>query len=553
MAEDYTAPGRLQPKANPVHPTATASSQSVMTTRRTLALLAVLLCLSAQAAERTTIAVQLDPAATTATDGRLIVFAVPEADAQKDKDGKVTNVDVDGFAPDKVTIAAQEVTHLAPRASIVADLDTLAFPASFSKRAPGRYYVQAVLDVDHDYNYSGREAGDWASAVVPATLGAGATLPRLTLSKVVDTRDPWDLSHPFIAAATRAAGPEARTHATHIDFESAVVSRFYGHPMKIPGWVLTPPGYEAGKAHYPTVYMTLGWNGNVDRSQATLAGLYAEMRDGRSPKMIWVLLGMDIATGAHEFTDSVNNGPWGEALVRELIPDLERRFRMDARTNGRFTFGHSSGGWAALSMQILYPATFGGAFATSPDPADFRDFMGPDLYAPGVNMYRRPDGSAWPAMRDDSGQDKASAEDLAKTERVFGDVGGQLASFEAVFSPRGGDGRPMPLFDRDTGAVDPVVAKYWCAHYDLAQRLRTQWPLLRRDLDGKLHVWVGTADTFFLDGPAHRLQQTLDGLGAKSEFHFLEGRTHGDVYTIGEDRNGLRPLIARAMYKLARP
>lgn len=523
-----------------------------MSTLRTLAALSLLLPLAAHATERSTITVRLDPAATTATGGRLIVFAVPEAKADRNKEGTVERIDVDGFAPQKVTIAAQEVPRIAPRESVVADLDTLAFPAAYSTLPAGRYFLQAVLDVDHDYNYSGRENGDWASAVVPATIGKGASLPTLTLSKVADTHDPWDLSHPFIAKATREAGPEARQHATHIDFESAVVSRFYGRPMKIPGWVLTPPGYEAGKAHYPTVYMTLGWTGSVDSSQATLAGLYAEMLDGRAPKMIWVMLGMDIATGAHEFTDSVNNGPWGEALVRELIPDLERRFPMDARASGRFTFGHSSGGWAALSMQILYPKMFGGAFATSPDPTDFRDFMGPDLYAPGANLYRKPDGTPWPAMRD-GGKDLSFAEDMAKTERVFGDYGGQMASFEAVFSPHGGDGRPMPLFDRDTGAIDPIVAAYWRDHYDLAHRLRTQWPALKHDLDGKIHVWVGTADTFFLDGPAHRLQETLDGLGAKSEFHFIEGRTHGDVYTIGEDRNALRAQIAQAMYKLARP
>ena len=512
----------------------------------------LLLPLLAHAGERTTVTVQLDPAATTATSGRLIVFAVPEAEAAKGKDGSVGAVDVDGFAPHKVTIAAQEVPRIAPRETVVADLDTLAFPVPYAQLAPGRYALQAVLDVDHDYNYSGRESGDWASAVVPATIGDRNPLPTLTLSKVVDHKDPWDFSHPFIAAATRAAGPEARKHATRIDFESAAVSRFYGHSTKIPGWVLTPPGYEAGNAHYPTVYMTHGWSGSADKFPATLAGLYAEMLDGRAPKMIWVLLGQDIATGAHEFTDSVNNGPWGEALVHELIPDLERRFRMDARANGRFVFGHSSGGWAALSLQIAYPKTFGGAFATSPDPSDFHDFTGPDLYAPGVNLYRKPDGTPWQVVRAD-GKDVATMEDLAKTERVLGEYGGQMASFEAVFSPRGVDGRPMPLFDRETGVVDPVVAAYWRTYYDLSERLRTHWPALKPDLDGKLHVWVGTADTYRLDGSAHRLQRTLDALGARSEFHFVEGRNHFDLYQIGDDRNALRPQIARAMYKVARP
>jgi len=516
------------------------------------AALALLFPLLAHAGARTTIGVQLDPAAQGATSGRLIVFAVPEAEAAKDKDGKVWMVDADPLAPHKVTIAAQEIPRIAKGATVVADLDTLAFPGPYSQLAPGRYYVQAVLDVDHDYNYSGRENGDWESAPVVATLGGDVPLPTLTLAKADRKQDPWDFSHPMSAAATRAAGPEARKHATPIDFTSPAVSRFYGHDTKIQGWVLTPPGYESGNARYPVVYMTHGWSGSADKYPATLAGLYAEMLDGRAPKMIWVLLAQDVATGAHEFTDSVNNGPWGEALVHELIPDLERRFRMDAKPSGRFLFGHSSGGWFALSVQTAYPKVFGGAWATSPDPVDFRDFTGPDLYAPNANVYFKPDGTPWPLVRD-GGKELATMEDLAKTERVLGEYGGQMASFDAVFSPRGADGRPIPMFDRDTGAVDPVVAAYWRAHYDIAERLRTHWKTLKPDLDGKLHVYVGTADTFHLDGAVHRLQETLDGLGAKAEFRFIEGRGHFDLYQVGEDRNALRAQIAQDMYKVARP
>lgn len=517
-----------------------------------LAVLLLLLPVLAHAGNRTTVAVQLDPSAQAATGGRLLVFAVPEAQASKDKEGKVPMVDVDYFAPRKVTLAAQEIPRIAQGETVVADLDTLAFPDAYSKLAPGRYYVQAILDVDHDINYSGRESGDWASTPIVATLGGAATLPTLTLTQVDRKSDPWDFSHPMIAPATRAAGAEARKHATPIDFTSPAVSRFHGRETKLRGYVLTPPGYESGNAHYPVVYMTQGWSASLDRHPSTMAGLYAEMADGRAPKMIWVLLAHDVATGVHEFTDSVNNGPWGEALVRELIPDLERRFRMDAKPSGRVVFGHSSGGWFALSLQTKYPKVFGGAWATSPDPADFRDFSGPDIYAPNANFYFQPDGTPWPLVRDGD-RDVATIRDMAKIERVQGEYGGQFASFEAVFSPRGADGRPMPLFDRETGVVDPVVADYWRTHYDIAERLRTHWKTLQPDIDGKLHVIVGTLDTFRLEGAARRLKETLDTLGAKADVRFIEGRNHFDLYQVGEDRNGMRPQIAREMYKVARP
>jgi hypothetical protein len=128
-----------------------------------------------------------------------------------------------------------------------------------------------------------------------------------------------------------------------------------------------------------------------------------------------------------------------------------------------------------------------------------------------------------------------------------------MGSFDAVFSPRGPDGRPMPMFDRDTGAVDPAVVAYWRDHYDVAYRITHDWPQLKPDLDGKIHLAVGTADTFYLDGAAHRLQAALDSVGAVSEFHFIPDRTHSDLYVIGDDRRGLEKQIAWAMYAVARP
>jgi pimeloyl-ACP methyl ester carboxylesterase len=268
--------------------------------------------------------------------------------------------------------------------------------------------------------------------------------------------------------------------------------------------------------------------------------------------MIWVFLDESSATGTHEFADSVNNGPWGQALTTELIPHLESQYRMDARADGRFLNGHSSGGWATLWLQVRYPKVFGGTWSTSPDSSDFHDFTGPDLYAPNANVYRKPDGSLRPLVRND-GKVIATFEDFARLERVIGPYGGQMASFEWVFSPRGADGRPMPMFDRDTGAVDPQVVAYWRDHYDIAHRLQTMWPQLKPDLDGKIHVIVGTADTFYLDGAAHKLKAVLDGLHAKAEVKFLPGRTHFDLYTKGDDRMAMLKQIAWSMYHVARP
>jgi len=231
---------------------------------------------------------------------------------------------------------------------------------------------------------------------------------------------------------------------------------------------------------------------------------------------------------------------------------------MDARVSGRFLQGHSSGGWATLQLQVNYPKIFGGTWSTSPDPSDFRDFTGIDLYAPNANVYKRPDGTPYPVMRDRA-KVLSTFEQFARTERVLGDYGGQIASFEWVFSPRGSNGQPLRMFNRDTGNVDPEVVAYWRDHFDLAHIVVATWTERGPDLRDKIHGIVGTADTFYLDGAAHRFDAVLRGLNAGAQFTYIENRTHSDLYTTyagpggAEDRDGLFDKIATEMYAVARP
>ena len=484
--------------------------------------------------------------------GRLLLFAVDAATARAHaKDGKVDAVDTNPFQPTQTAIAAREVSRLVPGQGLTLDADAVAFPKAFSQLPPGDYLLQAVLDTHHDYNYSGRDAGDVVSGVVEAHLPGG--MPRLVLDKVLPARDPWDFPRGALSPVTEKHLAEAKAHLKPIDFVSPVLSAFWGRPIHMRGWVLLPPGYDAsGKITYPVLYHTHGFGGGYRSEAATGLMAYGQMAEKAMPPMIWVLLDESSPTGTHEFADSVNNGPWGQALTTELIPSLEKQYRMDGKASGRFLNGHSSGGWATLWLQTRYPKVFGGTWSTSPDPSDFHDFTGPDLYAPHANVYHRPDGTPYPLVRD-HGKVIATFQQFAQMERVLGPYGGQMASFDWVYSPRGKDGRPEPMFDRDTGEVDPAVVAYWHDHYDIAYRLKTHWPQLKKDLDGKIHLYVGTADTFYLDGAAHKLKAVLDGLGAKSSFHFIPDRTHFDLYRIGDDRQGLMKQITLQMYAIARP
>src|SRR3546814_4042998 len=157
------------------------------------------------------------------------------------------------------------------------------------------------------------------------------------------------------------------------------------------------------------------------------------------------------------------------------------------------------------------------------------------IYAANANAYAGADGQDFPLIRD-KGQVIATLKQFAQLETALGAYGGQFASFDWVFSPRCPDGRACPLFDRATGKIDPAVAAYWRDHYDIAHIVERDWARLQPDLDGKIHLIVGDADTFSLAGPAHLLQHVLDRLGAKSSFRFVPGRPHFDLSSEGEDR-----------------
>jgi putative esterase len=495
--------------------------------------------LAAQEPQHLFFRVTLSQQFTAPVSGRVLIFLESGTGAKE--------IDENPFRPTAVYIAAKEVTELRPGASVDVDTDDLAYPEGFSNLKAGDYQAQAVLDVAHTYAYDGREPGDLVSDVVALkgyAPGASAE-PTLELDRTVPEPEMPKQDPDFVA----------HTHLE--DFASAALSSFFGRPVHVRAWVVTPPKYDAKSAvRYPTVYWTHGFGGTLQRVKGTGAMLYQRMAQGKMPPMIWVMLDESCATGTHEFADSVNNGPWGKALTAEFIPYLESHYKMDAKASGRFLQGHSSGGWATLQLQINYPRIFGGTWSTSPDPSDFHDFTGVDLYAPHANMYRRADGTAYPLVRD---HDKVigTMEEFAKTEKVLGDYGGQLGSFDWVFSPRGKDGRPVPMFNRLTGDVDPAVVDYWRDHYDLAHIVATKWAERGPLLKGKIHVFVGTADTFYLDGAAHKMDAVLKGLGADAHFTYLPDRTHLDLYFTNVDgkvdRGGLFDQIAAEMYAVARP
>ncbi len=493
--------------------------------------------------------VTLPPSFANDPAGRLLLFAAPATT----ENARATEVDTDTSDHDGVSVAARDVTGFGPEHAVTLDARETAFPVNFATTAKGDYRVQVVLDRNGDYAFAGRGPGDILSKTVTIHFPL-ASVPSIALDHVMPpASDQFDTTGMPPGAMAQIAASREHLHEERV--ASGALTRFRGTPQSVAVWVLTPPGYDpTSRTRYPTVYTANGFGTSHKTDGQLLSKIWHLMETHAIPPMIWVSPDYASPTGTTEFADSVNNGPWGQALVAEIIPALEAKYRMDAKPSGRFLTGHSSGGWFALWAMVRYPAMFGGSWPTSPDPSDFRDFLGVDLYAPGANMYRDDRNGSRPLERD-HGQVLTTIETAARVERVLGHRGGQLQSFDWVFSPPRADGTPAPMFDRDSGAVDPTVVSYWRDHYDIGYLIETEWPRLRRDLDGKVHLTVGTADSFYLDGAAHRLEKAFRKVGGRADFTFVPNATHAmsSLYTRDGDRAALYKDMTKAMYTVARP
>jgi hypothetical protein len=494
-------------------------------------------------AEPVTIQVTLSPSLGPTQSGRILVFA-HRLDSNEKIDEDPNDVDLDIFSVNVSVVAAREVSALVPDRIAWIDGETDTYPMPFSALPPGSYEIQATLDRNHNFNYGGRTGGDLTSKVMHMTLPG--PIPTLVLERVVPEMTEQSMAAelpPERRAIYERWGPKVQA----IHFKSPRMSAFRAMPTYIDGWVALPPGYD-GKKHFATSYSFPGFGNNLIELKRSAASMMHLMADGKAPPMIWVYLDYECAAGTHEFADSANNGPWGAALTAELIPALEHEYRMSGSARKRFLTGHSSGGWAALWLQVAYPRLFGGSWPVSPDPSDFSENLGANIYAPNANLFHDANGKPHLLGRLNENGFEPKTEAMARSEAVMGPIGGQLATYDFIYSPRGADGQPLPMFDRVTGDVHPDVAAYWREHYDISHIIVRDWQKLKPHLDGKIHLNVGAADTWYLDKPAMRLEAAMKSVGAKTDFHYIEGKGHNDVYSRDEDHSALLKDIAWAMY-----
>lgn len=306
-----------------------------------------------------------------------------------------------------------------------------------------------------------------------------------------------------------------------LSVRSELLSTFHGRDVFQNASVILPQSYyDEPDRRYPTIFTIPGFGG--DHFRHVFEEPISEDNPG-GVEFIRVVLDPSCPLGHHVFADSANNGPRGQCLIEEFIPEFEKQFRAIASSQARFVTGHSSGGWSSLWIQVAYPEHFNGTWSTAPDPVDFRDFQRINLYQSGENMYVDADDKRRPLARI-QGVVRLWYKGFADMEWTLG-PGGQLHSFEAVFSPRGEDGKPLLIWDRKTGVVDTSVTEHW-EEYDIRLTLERNWARLAPKLKGKLHVIMGDQDTFYLEGATILLKKSLEELGSDAVVEIVPGRDH---------------------------
>ncbi len=419
------------------------------------------------------------------------------------------------------------------------------YPIRSLKDVPtGDYFVQAVLN-----RYETFHRADGKKVKLHMDQGEGQhwnSSPGNLYSKPAKIHvGPDTANHPIVLSEVipPIVTPADTKYVRHIRIQSQVLTKFWGRPMFLSAIVLVPEGFDDHlNAHFPLMIFHDHFVSDFSDFRTTppdpdlkpdfsqrfhLAG-YNRIQQEEAYKFYqkWISPGFPrvlIVKIQHAnpyyddsyAVDSANVGPYGDAIENELIPAIEKRFRGIGQGWARFVYGGSTGGWEALAVQVLYPDHYNGAFAACPDPIDFHAFTNIDLYDDDnafflTGAHKR---VAQPAMRDYLGHTFITTEEINAYELALGDhgrSGEQFDIWQAVYGPVGEDGYPQPIFDKVTGNIDHSVAEYWRQHYDLEAILERDWPKLGPQLEGKIHIYVGSDDTYFLNDAVYRMQDFLD-------------------------------------------
>jgi hypothetical protein len=470
-------------------------------------------------------------------DGRLLVILAPGG-----SDEPRFQV---GWGADAIPFYGLDVEGWRPDTPARVGADAFGFPLrSLADLPAGKYRVQAVLN-----RYETFHRADGHTLELPPDQGEGQAWSRKPGNLYSTPREvTWDpRAGGSIALLLDQRIPpvpqfQETKYVKHVRIRSERLSKFWGRDTYLAAFVTLPWGFdEHPDARYPLVINHGHFSGAPDgwrelppdpdlepdfskrfnlagynRIQQELAwDLYQAWTGKDFPRVLLVQIQHPTPFYDDSYgVNSANNGPYGDAIQYELIPEIERRFRGLGQGWARFVYGGSTGGWIALAVQTLYPDEYNGAWVACPDPIDFQHYTVVNLYEDRnaywmANPYKR---TPRPGHRNWLGHVDATLQEMNLYEFALGTrgrSGDQWDVWESVYSPVGADGYPRRIWDRLTGEIDPVTAAYWREHYDLAHILQRDWPTLGPKLRGKLRIYVGDMDNYYLNNAVYSVEKFL--------------------------------------------
>jgi hypothetical protein len=453
-----------------------------------------------------------------------------------------------------------DVNGLKPGDNAVVDTSVLGYPVENLNQLPaGEYYVQALLNV---YTQVHRKDGHTIWVHMDQWEGQQWNRsPGNLVSEVQRVRlDPatgFNIKLSLTKKLPPVEIPPDTQWVKRVKIQSKMLSEFWGHPIYIGATLLLPKGYDQNATQkYPAIYCQGHFGLGAPfgfTTQAPATPESAEQRKARLnrgaretgyefaqawmsdnfPRMIAITFQHPTPYYDDSYAvNSVNNGPYGDALTKELIPYLEGKFKIIAEPQARVLTGGSTGGWEALALQVFHPKFFNGTWALYPDPVDFRRYQMSNVYEDD-NAFEVPSGD-WgklirPLSRNADGQVTLTMREMSRLEAVLGSnvrSGQQIAAWDAAYGPIGKDGYPRPIWDRLTGKIDKEVAFYMRDNgYDLRYNLEKNWSKIGNDLVGKIHVYCGDMDNYYLNLAVYQLEDFLKATdNPKSEAVFEYGR-----------------------------
>jgi hypothetical protein len=425
-----------------------------------------------------------------------------------------------------------DVSQLKPGDSAVIDTAALGYPLRTLIEIPaGDYYVQALMNIYTEFH---RSDGHVIWAHMDQWEGQQFNLsPGNLYSNVQKVHiDPggYDVKLELTNVILPVQVPADTQWVKRVKLQSKLLSHFWGRPMYIGATILLPKDYDQHpNVRYPVIYEQDHFKLNPpfrfsseepaegDRRGAFRHRFFEQWSGAKFPRMI----GVTFQHATPYFDDSyavnsANNGPYGDAIMQELIPYIEEHFRIIREPWARVLTGGSTGGWESLALQVLHPDFFGGTWTFFPDPIDFRRYQLVDIYddnsaftAPGFEWVQR----ERPLMRTVEGQVVETVRQMSQLEEVLGShgrSGQQLEAWEAVYGPVGADGYPKPLWDKLTGTIDRDVALYMRDHgYDLRYHLERNWNKIGPQLVDKIHIYCGDMDNYYLNLAVYLMEDFL--------------------------------------------